>query len=102
MIFQPFVQADTSTSRKYGGTGLGLAISSQLVALMGGECGVTERGSATGSTFWFTIAAAAPSRPDATPDDSPDADLAGVAALVVDDNATIRGVLSEYAARAGA
>ncbi len=93
-IFQPFVQVDTSTSRKYDGTGLGLAISAKLVALMGGETGVSSR-LGVGSTFWFTIRVHSVTRQRM--DDLPVADecLAGLKALVVDDNATQRRVLSD-------
>ena len=90
-LFQNFQQADASTSRKYGGTGLGLSITKALAQQMGGQVGV-ENVAGEGSTFWFTARMAVSVDHVA---DVPNVDLRGKRALVVDDLAGARMVVSD-------
>jgi PAS domain S-box-containing protein len=111
-LFQPFTQADISTTRRFGGTGLGLAISHSLVTMMGGNIGVDST-EGKGSTFWFTVditvlsddqaVSAAPTHHPLPADDpSPIlARLAGMQVLLVEDNEINQQVAREILGHAG-
>jgi PAS domain S-box-containing protein len=92
-IFGAFVQADASTTRRYGGTGLGLTISAQLVEMMGGRLWL-ESEAGKGSRFNF-VARFDVHQGAAETVPTPSFDLRSLRALVVDDNATNRMILTE-------
>ena len=92
-LFQPFRQADSSTTRKYGGTGLGLAICKQIVSQMGGVIGVAPRPEG-GSQFWFTVQLAKQSV-DPQLASAQVSNLQGLRVCCLDDNATNRLLISQ-------
>ncbi len=104
LLFQPFSQADSSTTREYGGTGLGLSIVRRLAELMGGAAGV-ESESGSGSRFWFRIrvealAMHADSR-QAVRQATSDLTTTSGRVLIVDDNPINRKVTQSMLSRLG-
>jgi len=92
-LFQPFQQADSSTTRQFGGTGLGLAICKKLVEQMGGTIGMNSQ-VGQGSTFWFT--AQFPKQPDQALQPSLTKELAGLRICCIDDHPVNRQLLEEF------
>ncbi|WP_409028703.1 response regulator [Janthinobacterium sp. SUN098] len=95
-VFQPFRQADSTTSRKYGGTGLGLAIIKQLAEMMGGNI-VLQSVAGQGSSFAVTVVVGEVAPEDAPAAPPPRVSLDALNVLIVDDNATNRSILLQHA-----
>ena len=99
-LFEPFRQADDSTSRRHGGTGLGLAISRRLARMMGGDAGVVST-SGHGSTFWFEVAVAPGQAPQERQTASTMAFRRNATVLLVEDNEVNQEIAAELLCSAG-
>ena len=99
-LFQPFVQVDASTTRRYGGTGLGLAISRQLVELMGGTIGATSE-PGRGSRFWFTVKLPTVEARALPPPEAPTPGHAPLRVLLAEDNAVNQRVATRMLEQLG-
>jgi CheY-like chemotaxis protein/nitrogen-specific signal transduction histidine kinase len=102
-LFQPFTQADASTTRKYGGTGLGLTISKRFCVMMGGDIGVASQpGKGTTFTVWLPAHVAAPEETGPAPVPRAEAVRAGEATvLVIDDDPVVRDFMTHFLTREG-
>jgi len=104
VLFQPFTQADSSTTRRFGGSGLGLSICRELAMLMGGEVGCDSDG-VSGSCFWVELPLHAAEDDDVTRPGElpvPSQPLLGMRVLLAEDNPVNRLIVGSMLARLGA
>jgi PAS domain S-box-containing protein len=102
-LFQPFIQADSSTTRKFGGTGLGLTITRHFCRLMGGDITVTSQPE-QGSTFTISLPVQVGSKPipEVIADHLPQiVETDGCAVLVIDDDPVVRDLLQRFLSKEG-
>lgn len=101
-LFQPFMQADASTTRKYGGTGLGLAISQRFIHLMGGDIRVeSEFGIGTTFSCWLPVAAEETKESANPPIEAAEEETVETSILLIDDEAFNHELMERYLARTG-
>ena len=105
-LFQPFTQADSSTTRRFGGSGLGLSICRELATLMGGDVGMDSDGR-TGTSVWVDLPLVTASEDDFTTiasplEEQPQQPLQGMCVLLAEDNAVNRLIVGTMLTRLGA